>query len=298
MSSLLSIENQLSLLKELILADINDVRYSQRQLLSSYSNIMLFLIKLLTQGCPSTRDRSFLIKHILYRLITNASPILYKKGLAFVATGQCATAMVQLGRSIKNGHLPSRALKAWLLINGREGVAKDWNGAFELAEEGTRLGCHHCKGVMASCYKFGYGIQRDAARSLKLARESSGKGSRYGQCALGVWYLNGEGSVALDYAQAIALLWLAAVQNFDWAQCMLGYMCLRGLGVAKDYAEALRLFQLAAAQGHPDALHMVAFCHENGLGVPKNKAEAIHWYRRAQAAGSTHAADALQRLRA
>jgi len=298
MFSLLSIENQLSLLKELILADINDVRYSHRQLLSSYSDIMRFLIKLLTQGCPSPRDRSYLIKHILYRLIANASPILYKKGLALVAIGQCATAMVQLGRSIKNGHLPSRALKAWLLINGREGVAKDWNGAFELAEEGTRLGCHHCKGVMAWCYKFGYGIQRNAARSLELARESSGLGCRYGQCTLGLFYRWGEGVIAHNYAQAVALYRLAAEQNLDWAQCSLGYMYFRGLGVAQDDAEALRLYKLAAAQGHPHAMYDVAACYEEGRGVRNNKAKAILWYRRAQAAGDPYAADALRRLSA
>ena len=180
-----------------------------------------------------------------------------------------------------------------MLLDGREGVAKDWNGAFELAEEGARLGCHHCQGVMAECYMGVHGCVRNAARSLELARESSGKGSRYGQRTLGQYY---EGRC--DYAQAVALYRLAAAQNFDGAQFSLGIMYYYGGGVARDYAEALRLFQLAAAQGHPDALHMVAFCHENGLGVPKNKAEAIHWYRRAQAAGSTHAADALQRLRA
>ena len=139
---------------------------------------------------------------------------------------------------------------------------------------------------------------RDAARSLELARESSGKGSRYGQWVLGWLYLRGEGGVAQDYAQALALYRLAAAQNFDGAQCALGCMYELGLGVAQDYAEALRWYQLAAAQGYPTALWNVATCHEDGHGVRKNKAEAIRWYRRAQAAGYARAADELQRLRA
>jgi TPR repeat protein len=298
MSSLLSIENQLSLLIKLIIADINDVRYSQRQLLSSYSDIMRFLIKLLTQGCPSTRDRSYLMKYIIRRIIANMPAALYQYALALVSTGQCATAMVHLNSSIIRGHLPSRALKAWLMLGGREGVAQDRDAAFELVEEGARLGCHHCQGVMAKCYRHGYGCLRDAARSLELARESSGKGSRYGQFALGLLYYHGEGGVAQDYAQALALFRLAAAQNFDWAQYSLGRMYYCGLGVAQDYAEALRLQQLAAAQGDHTALYNVAVCHELGTGVRKNKAEAIRWYRRAQAAGFPEAADAVRRLQA
>ena len=137
---------------------------------------------------------------------------------------------------------------------------------------------------------------RDAARSLELARESSGKGSRYGQYALGLWY-RGLGGVAVqDDAQAVVLYRLAAAQNLDEAQWSLGDMYTLGVGVVQDYAEALRLNQLAAAQGHPDALCSVAEHHERGRGVRKNKAEAIRWYRRAQAAGHPRAAAALQRL--
>jgi TPR repeat protein len=210
--------------------------------------------------------------------------------------GQCAAALVPLQRAIDMGHLPSRALKAWLLLDGREGVAQDRNRAFELVEEGTRSGCHHCQGVLAECYLWGYGCEQDEERSLELARESSGKGSRYGQHVLGLFYRWGGGGVAEDYAQALALYRLAAAQNFGGAQFSLGSMYYLGRGVAEDVAEALRLFQLAAAQGHPHALFWVAFCHERGRGIPENKAEAIRWYRRALAAGYWGAAAELHRL--
>ncbi len=145
---------------------------------------------------------------------------------------------------------------------------------------------------------YGYGCEQDLARSLELARESSGKGSRYGQFVLGELYDADLGGVAQDYAQAVELYRLAAAQNLDEAQDSLGFMYTYGVGVAQDSAVALRLHQLAAAQGHPAALLNVAFCHEHGRGVPENKAEAIRWYRRAQAAGHLGAAWALQRLRA
>lgn len=122
--------------------------------------------------------------------------------------------------------------------------------------------------------------------SLSLARESSGRGSRYGQVTLGRLYGMG---VALDYAQALPLYLLAAAQGLDEAQLLLGSMYQYG-PFAEDLAEALRLYQLAAVQAHPLAMYTVAVCHEFGWGVPNNKVEAIRWYRRAAAAGVTEAA--------
>ena len=185
-----------------------------------------------------------------------AAELAAKEAEELYASGQCAAAAVVLTQAVDLGHLPSRAFKANMLIDGREGVAKDEDGAFELVEEGARLGCHHCQGVLALCYWGGIGVKKDDARSLELARESSGKGSRYGQHALGVLYHTGEGGVAQDYAQAFALFRLAAEQNHDAAQCNLGYMNLLGQGVAKDVPEAFRWYQLSAAQGQPEAISM------------------------------------------
>ena len=225
-----------------------------------------------------------------------------KEAEELCASGQYAAALVPLQRAIDFGDSNSRALKAWLLIFGREGVAKDHKRAFELAEEGARLGCHHCQGVVAYCHGYGYGCEGDEVLSLHLARKSSGRGSRYGQHALGNLHHWDYEVVACDYAQAAAFYRLAAAQGLDRAQYELGDMYYCGhFGVAPDYAEALRLFQLAAAQGLYVALFFVAECHELGRGVAADVAEAIRWYRRAQAAGSDSAyeviaGDELRRL--
>jgi hypothetical protein len=215
-----------------------------------------------------------------------------KEAEELCASGQCAAAAVALKLAVDLGHLPSRALLAHMMLDGREGVAKDWNVAFELVEEGARLGCHHCQGVMARCLNCGLGCERDHAQSMKLAFGSSLKGSRYGQHALGKLFdVEDDGD-----ARALALYRLAAAQNLAGAQYTLGCMYDTGIGVDQDSAEALRLWQLAAAQGLPWALYRVGVYHEKGRGgVRKNKAEAICLYRRAQALGVPAAAD-LQRL--
>ena len=178
-----------------------------------------------------------------------------KDAEALCASGQCAAALVPLQRAIDFGNTASLALMAWLIIEGREGVAKDEKRGFELAEEGARLGCHHCQGVVANCYCWGIGCEEDEARSLELALESSRRGSRYGQFTLGLLHHSGEGGLAVDYAQAVAFYRLAAAQGLDAAQFELSDMYRYGWGVARDDNEALRWFMLAAAQRHPNALY-------------------------------------------
>jgi hypothetical protein len=126
-----------------------------------------------------------IVRRVASKLMAAVRDEAAKEAEELCASGQCAAAVVPLQRAIDLGDMPSLALKAWLLIHGREGVAVDGEAAFELAEEGARLGCHHCQGVLALCYVHGCGCARDYARSLELARESSGRGSRYGQLALG-----------------------------------------------------------------------------------------------------------------
>ena len=143
----------------------------------------------------------------------------------------------------------------------------------------------------------------DYARSLELARESAGRGSRYGQFTLGQLCIRGrglglKGGPEFDDAQAVAFFRLAAAQGLDVAQFQLGTMLQSGYCVVRDCTEGLRLLHLAAAQGYPEALYEVAACYEHGYGVAADVAEAIRWYRRAQTAGYTYAAGKLHVLSA
>jgi len=251
-------------------------------------------------GGPVPRDCSALMDRILRRVAAAqvaATPEgLHAQAQAVRAAGDFAAAAALLQQAVGLGHVLSRADLADMLIDGREGVAVDHKRAFELAEEGTRLGCHHCQGVMATCYLDGFGCSRDAVQSLALARASAGKGSKYGQRMLGYFYRVGKGGVAQDYAQAVAQFRLAAAQGYDEAQNDVGSMYGNGHGVAQDRAEALRWCKLAAAQGLGVALFNVGVYYEKGWRIAADKAEAIRWYKRAAAAGWHQAKDHLKRL--
>jgi len=252
-------------------------------------------------GGPVPRDISAMMDWIVRRVaaaqVAATIEALHSKAQALRAAGQCAAAEVLLRQAASNGHLPSNADLADMLMYGREGVAQDQKSAFELAEEGARLGCHHCQGVLAACYSVGgFGCSVDAARSLTLARESAAKGSKYGQMTLGTFHRDGRGGVAQDRAAALAQYRLAAAQGYDAAHYSVGYMYHNGYGVQQDLAEALRWFKRAAAQGYGYALYSVGWCYDLGNSVAADRAEAIRWYKRAAAAGYSDAAAALIRL--
>jgi TPR repeat protein len=150
-------------------------------------------------------------------------------------------------------HGPSHAHLSNMLIEGRPGVAKDEERAFEFATAGAALGCAHSKGALGRCYVMGYCVASDAARGLALGRENEAAGSCFGQFVVGVCYNYGYGGVAKDDAEAVRLYRLAAEQGLALAQFNLGFMFENDRGVAKDRTEAIRLYRLAAAQGRANA---------------------------------------------
>jgi TPR repeat protein len=234
-----------------------------------------------------------------HRVVDGAAPELEAERL--LAAGQYADATEALQRAIRSGHLPSRALLAWIFMFAREGIAKNQNTAIELVQEGTRLGCHHCQGVLAYCLwnchnKRRIVIDEDGIvgdedpppSCAEMALASSTRGSAYGHFVLGI---------LADESETLGYFRRAAEQHLDAAQYELGkFMHQGGFCASSQYDETLRWFQLAAAQGHPDALFAVGLMHELGHGVPADGAEAIRWYRRAAAAGHHRAAHCVQKL--
>ena len=223
-----------------------------------------------------------------------------------LAAGQYAAAAEQLLQAIGMGHLLSRALLAWLLVWGREGIAKDKRRALELVEEGVQMGCEHCQGVLAFCihndqwYIVGdIIVMRDDVPAqeqltLRLALQSSESGSRYGHYVLGTLYGDQDGNIA---DRTLSLWQQAADQGLEAAQMEMGHsLYSNGIGNLDDYPEALRLFRLAAAQGHPNASFCVGLMHELGHGVPANAVEALVWYKRAAAEGHPLATMCVQKL--
>ena len=298
----LGVAKEFHLLQRLQRNFTDDVAHSRQQL---YSGMILCLIAKLLKG-HSAKFIAYNTKKILRHVTANIPVGLYWNARTLVATGQGANAMNLLNRSIICNHWPSRALKAWWLCQGREGIAQDDDEAFLLASEGERAGCPDSKGVLAWCYMDGTRRGReDRERSLELAHESLERGSLYGAYVTGLLILfNDEDEIVLDnYPEVLRLIQLAASprnkgeQGLDGAQCFLAGMYDKGCVVAKDSTEALRLYQCAANQGYPEGMHRVALYHHKGdKCVSVNIPVAIYWYTCAKKGGHKGSALRLKSL--
>jgi TPR repeat protein len=221
---------------------------------------------------------------------------LFQEGQRLYGEQRFSEAAERWGRAALLQHAPSLAHLSNVLIDGRAGVAKDVKRAFELAKAGAALGCAHSKGALGCCYVYGDGVAKDVARGLALGRESEAAGSCFGQFVVGACYKFGCGGVAQDYAEAVRLYRLAAVQGYAVAQTNLGFMFSNGHGVAQDYAEAVRLYRLAAVQGYAPAQSNLGVMFSKGRGVAQDRAEAIRLYRLAAAQGHAGAKTNLKAL--
>ena len=108
------------------------------------------------------------------------------------------------------------------------------------------------------------------------------------QSQLGFMYLKGLGVAANDQ-EAIHWLQLAEAQGDARAQNNLANLYLTGRGVAIDLTKALRRLRLSADQGYVLGQLGLASMYGRGLGVTKDAVEAEKWCRLAATQGNPDA---------
>jgi TPR repeat protein len=202
--------------------------------------VSLSLYSCMPASAASSRHMHCIVRRVAAGLAVAAPEGLHFKArnLRFLRRFSCAAAQYEKAIALQHG--PSHADLAWLLLRGRQALAKDEARAFELAASGARKGCSSCAGVLAFCYLQGHGCARDETRAMQLALASAAAGCSYGQCAAGFLHRHGWGGAVRDYAAALVLYRLAAVQGLDEAQFWLGDMHFHGKGLDDDFEEALR----------------------------------------------------------
>ena len=182
------------------------------------------------------------MRHVIRRTAAGraaASPEgCFQEGRRLCAAGRFKAAAPKLEVAASGGLVGAVAELAWLLWYGREGVEADRGRAVALAEQGTRLDCVHCKGLLAIAIMNEEHASKDVrkaheARSLRLAQESAAAGSKWGQLAMAQHHVHVNRSDEL-YRQA-------AAQGLDEAQFLLGCTFDSESGGSDD-AEALRWY--------------------------------------------------------
>jgi TPR repeat protein len=223
-----------------------------------------------------------------FQVTRNHAQTLFLQGKHFYEQQSFSEAAKRWGQATLLCHGASHAYLSYMLLEGRHGVSKYEELAFEVASAGVALNCAHSKGVLSRCFVNGNGVDQDVVKGLALAMESAAAGSSFGQYVLGRCYCIGRG-VVKDYAEAVRWFRLAAEQGHVVAQSTLGFMYENCLGVAKDDAETVRWYRLAAEQGHVLSQCKMGVMCKLGQGVAKDDAEAARWFRMTAAQGHERA---------
>jgi uncharacterized protein len=125
---------------------------------------------------------------------------------------------------------------------------------------------------------------QDFARAAELFRAAADLGSPEAQYALATLYKEGRG-VPKDAAEAVRLLAAASLADHTDAQLEYGIALFNGTAVAKNEQLGAILLAKAARKGNPVAQNRLANILAVGRGVQANPVQAIKWHIVAKAGG-------------
>jgi TPR repeat protein len=111
---------------------------------------------------------------------------------------------------------------------------------------------------------------------IELIQREADKGNARAQGTLGWMYLKGKG-LARDHGKAFEWYKKAAEQGEVMAQNCLRIMYQKGIGVARDFGKAAEWAMKAADSGHVQAQVTLATFYEKGMGVAKDPFMAHVW---------------------
>jgi len=128
-------------------------------------------------------------------------------------------------------------------------------------------------------YKDGVGIDVDLNAAVSWWCRAAAQGHSGAMCALGDYYLNGDGVLANDDGTAFSWYTRAAAAAVPDAAALfsLGVCYEHACGVAEDARAAAAHFSRAAEEGHIGAMEAFADCFDRGYGVERSDERAAEW---------------------
>lgn len=149
------------------------------------------------------------------------------------------------------------------------------------------------------CYYLGEGgTTKDFQKAEQWLILAANNNFNQAQAILGGYYLFGSNALGIEknYSFAVELLSKSAEGGNAQAQAKLGYAYLMGKGVNKDQDKAVSLFKLASEKNEPMAQYLLGECCLNGWGILENRDNAIEWYTKSAKNNYPLAAEKLKKL--
>lgn len=130
---------------------------------------------------------------------------------------------------------------------------------------------------LATCYYYGYGIEKDYSKCFYYDKMAANRGNANGKATLAYNYLRGIGTVK-NYALALDLLKQSVNDGCPKAYRFLGYCYENGTGVEKDEVRAAELYAKAAEMGDCEAERYLGVCYRDEIGVEKDIDKAFYLF--------------------
>ena len=138
--------------------------------------------------------------------------------------------------------------------------------------------------------------QKQFDKALQLLLPLARRGSADAQCLLGLLLQKGIG-VAVDATEGLRWYTLASLQGHVEARFMLGQMYYKGEGAPPDQKKAADLFLLVATTGDADGQWAFGLCVSAGEGRQRDPVEGYAWLSLAARQGHEEAKQALAQSR-
>lgn len=166
---------------------------------------------------------------------------------------------------------------------GLDGVEKDYNEAYKLAQKAVEQDSIQGTQLLAICYEKGVGVNEDINKAISLYSSLVDKDIDESMISLGLIY-NNSSYDGHDYQKAVDLFTRASELGNVSAMVYLAnmyYISTNNHQFPYDFEKAAKYYKLAADKGDSYASEKYADMLVNGIGITQNKEEALRYYNMA-----------------
>lgn len=210
-------------------------------------------------------------------------------GYRLRSQGQMEEAFAWFHKAATAGYPPAMVQTGLMYSNG-DGVERDMDKAASWLRPANVKGSATGKFLLAECFLFGKGVERNPEIGLTLLEEAvSVQPTGRALDLLGTCYHKGWGAPP-DPLRAVKLYRSACERGFYNAFANLAVLYMRGDGVPADPGLAVDLLREGIDRGqNPLCMYFLGLAHHDGLGVGRSERAAKDWMQRAAEAGNEQA---------
>ncbi len=251
----------------------------QRSFAKSAASDLVKRIREMPAGVPARQFEQFepVLRQAVKIGVDAASMLL---GEEFRRRDRAEEAFQVFRQSAGKGYAPAM-IQVGLMYSNGDGVKKDIEKASSWLRPANVKGDASGKYLLAECFLFGKGVEKNEHLAVSLLEESVEMGGParaldlLGTCYHKAW------GVPQNSQEAARLYGLSCDRRFYNACANLSVLTMRGDGVEQDPERATALLKKGAAAGNPLCMFFYGAALLDGLGVSQDPVAAADWMKKA-----------------